>query len=88
MRVSGSFRHLEPLRDPARQPADREHHREHVHRDAERLVDDARVEVDVRVELVADEVLVLERDLLELHRDLEQPALDAEPVEHIDARPS
>jgi hypothetical protein len=48
--------HFHPLRDPARQAADREQHGEHVHRDAERLVDDARVEVDVRVELALDEV--------------------------------
>src|SRR6516225_5356162 len=38
-----------------------------------RLVEDLRVEVDVRVELPADEVLVLARDRLELERDVEQP---------------
>src|SRR5262245_43080800 len=43
--------HLFPVRDPAGQAAEREHHREHVRRDAHRAVDDAAVEVDVRVEL-------------------------------------
>jgi hypothetical protein len=37
-----------------------------------RLVDQAGVEVDVGVELALDEVLVLERDLLQLLGDLEQ----------------
>src|SRR5262245_13409922 len=60
----GVLAHLEPVRDPAGQAPEREHHREHVHGDADRLVDHARVEVDVRVELALDEVLVLERDLL------------------------
>ena len=53
------------------QPAEREEDREVVGRVAHRLVDQARVEVDVRVELAADEVLVLERDPLQLERDLE-----------------
>src|SRR5581483_3588182 len=63
---------LEPLGEPARRARDREHDREHRDRQAERLVDQSRVEVDVRVELAAHEVLVLERDLLELERDVEQ----------------
>src|SRR5262245_55060885 len=64
--------HLLPLREPARGARDLEEHREHVDGEAHRLVDDARVEVDVRVELALDEVLVLERDPFELDRDLEQ----------------
>jgi hypothetical protein len=39
------------------------------------LVDEARVEVDVRVELALDEVLVLERDALELDGDVEERVL-------------
>src|SRR5690606_8755389 len=58
--------HLLPLRDPAGQAADREEHREHLGGEADRLVDQARVEVDVRVELALHEVVVLQRDLLEL----------------------
>src|SRR5262249_43472550 len=63
--------HLLPLGDPPGQPAEREEHREVVGRVAHRLVDQARVEVDVRVELARDEVLVLERVPLELERDLQ-----------------
>src|SRR5688572_18633967 len=60
-----------PVRDPARQASDREHHGEHVRRDAERAHDDSAVVVDVRVELAPDEILVVERDRLEPHGDLE-----------------
>ena len=45
---------------------------------AERAVDDAAVEVDVRVELALDEVAVVERRLLELLGDVEQRIVDAE----------
>src|SRR5687768_13664975 len=68
----GIVDHLEPLRDPTGGARDREDHREHLVRDPQRLVDDPRVEVDVRVELAVGEVLVVERALLELGRDLDQ----------------
>src|SRR4051812_16474386 len=58
--------HLQPLGDPARGAGDGEHDREHVDRKPQGLVDQARVEVDVGVQLALDEVLVLERDLLDL----------------------
>ena len=45
--------HLAPVRDPAGQAPDREQHGEHAGREAHRLVDDAGVEVDVRVEACA-----------------------------------
>ena len=54
---------LVPLREPAGRPGDGEEHGEHAARDAQRAPHDPRVEVDVRVELSLDEVLVLERDL-------------------------
>ncbi|MPM32091.1 hypothetical protein SDC9_78650 [bioreactor metagenome] len=63
---------LTPLGDPAGQPADGEQHGEHLHREAHRLVDQAGVEVDVRVELARDEVVVGQRGLLELLGDGEQ----------------
>src|SRR3546814_5513650 len=59
----------------------RSHHREHLGRDAQRLVDDARVEVDVRVQLALHEVIVLERRLFQAHRDLEHRVVDAERSE-------
>src|SRR5215204_1038366 len=73
---------LEPLRDPARGARDGEDHREHLGRHAERLVDQARVVVDVRVELPLGEELVVEGVLLELDRDLELRAL-AGDLEHL-----
>ena len=64
--------HFLPLRDPADGARDREQHGEHAGREAHRLERDARIEVDVRVELLLDEILVAQRDALELHRDLQQ----------------
>src|SRR5262245_40931558 len=63
---------LVPLRDPAHGAGEREDRREHRDRDAERLVDDARVEIDVGIELALDEVVVLQRYLLQRHCQLEQ----------------
>ena len=77
--------HLEPLGDPAARARDREQDGEHADRHAQRLVDQARVEVDVRVELALDEVVVLERDLLELERDLQQ-RVDARDLEDLVGR--
>src|SRR5690606_38264876 len=69
---------LQPARDQAGGAGDGEHHREHRGRDAQRLVDDARVESDVRVQLALHEVVVLDRRLLEPHRDLEHRVVGAE----------
>ncbi len=73
---------LEPLREPAGGARDREHDREHRHGQPERLVDQPGVEVDVRVQLPRDEVVVLERDLLELERDVEQRVAPGD-LEHL-----
>src|SRR5215216_5422960 len=54
--------HLFPLRDPADGARDREQHREHRGREAHRLERDAGIEIDVRIELLLDEVLVRQRD--------------------------
>src|ERR1700751_4140374 len=76
--------HLLPVRHPADGARDREHHREHRAWNADGAVDDARIEIDVRVELAADEVLVLESDLLEAQRELEQRIVGApESGEHL-----
>src|SRR5687768_7963433 len=64
--------HLLPLRDPAHRAGEREDAGEHRHRDAQRALHDAGVEVDVRIQLAADEVIVLQRDLLEGQRQLEE----------------
>src|SRR5262252_5341014 len=78
----GILEHLLPLGEPARRARNREEHREGRGRDPERLVDQAGVEVDVRVELALDEVLILERDPLELERDVEErvPPRDLEDL--------
>src|SRR5215467_10624294 len=62
--VLGVGDHFLPLRDPAHGPGEREDAGEHRDRDAESALYDARIEIDVRVELAADEIVVLERDLL------------------------
>src|SRR5437762_10097291 len=67
--------HLLPLRDPAHGAGEREDAGEHRHRDAEGALHDARIEVHIRVELARNEIVVLERDALELERQLEQPVV-------------
>src|SRR6266446_4756913 len=64
--------HLLPLRDPAHGAREREDAGEHGDRDAERALHDPGIEVDVRVQLPGDEIVVLERDLLQRHRELEE----------------
>src|SRR2546423_3840098 len=54
--------HLLPLRDPAHRAREREDAREHRHRDAEGALHDAGIEVDVRIQCPADEIVVLQRD--------------------------
>src|SRR5215210_1753608 len=66
---------FQPLSRPAGGPSYGEHHGECARRDTHRLVDDPRPVVDVRVELAAGEVLVVEGSLLELYSDIEQRAL-------------
>ena len=84
MRCERILDHLLPLGDPADGARDGEQHREHVGREAERLQRDARIEVDIRIELLLDEVVVRQRDALELERDL-QDRIVAMPhgVEHL-----
>src|SRR5262245_54646525 len=82
--VLGIADHLVPLRDPADRAGEREERREHADRNAERLVDDAGIEIDVRIELALDEVFVLERDLLELQREPEETVvLQVELLQHL-----
>src|SRR5258708_27323253 len=64
--------HFLPLGDPADGAGDREQHREHGGREAHRLERDTGIEIDVGIELLLDEVVVMERDALELESDIEQ----------------
>src|SRR6266446_4760622 len=63
--VFGVCDHLLPLCDPAHGAREREDAGEHRHRDPERALHDTRIEIDVGVELALDEIVVLQRDLLQ-----------------------
>src|SRR6266581_2510080 len=64
--------HFVPLRDPADRPRQREDGREQALRNPQRPLHDAGIEIDIRIELALHEVVVLERDLFQRHRQLEQ----------------
>src|SRR5206468_939811 len=78
--------HLGPLRHPARRARDGEQDREHGDREPHRLVDDARVEVDVGIEPARHEVVVLQRDALEVDRDVDERVLPRH-LEHLVSDP-
>jgi hypothetical protein len=75
--------HFLPLRDPARQTSQRKHHREHVGRDTHRPVDDAAVEIDIRVQLAFDKVAVVERDVFQVLGNVQQRVGHAQFIQHI-----
>src|SRR5690348_9797506 len=75
-------KHLFPLRNPAGSARNGEQNREHGHREAHRLVDQARIEIHVGVELALDEVFVFQRNALAFQRDFEKWIL-AHQVEHL-----
>src|SRR5260221_12475904 len=79
--------HLLPLRDPADGAREREGAGEHRHRDAQRPLHDAGVEVDVGIKLAAEEIIVLHRDSLEVQCKVEQAAvLQPQLVQRLVAR--
>ncbi len=73
--------HLTPVGNPSRQAPKGEHDREHVGWNAESAVYDATVEVDVRVQLAFDEVVICQRDLFKVACDIEHGILDAQMIE-------
>ena len=73
------------MSQPANGTRDGEQHGEHRHRKPERLVDEAGVEVDVRIQLALDEVRVAEGGLFQLQRNVEQRVL-AGDLEHVVGR--
>src|ERR1700722_20360682 len=76
--------HLLPLSNPANGAREREQNREHVGWEAHRFQRYAGIEVDVRIELLLDEIIVVKRNTLELNRDVKQRiVLDSELVEHL-----
>src|ERR1039457_1543075 len=71
------------MRDPARGARNRKHYREHGTRNPDCAVDDSRIEIDVWIQLTGYEVFVVERDLLESQRQLEQRVVAlAQFIEH------
>src|SRR5271168_1247415 len=75
--------HLFPLRDPADSARERKEHREHAGREAERLQRDTRIEIDIRIELLLDEIFVVQRNPFEFECRLqERIVVHAELVEH------
>src|SRR4029079_569805 len=75
--------HFLPLCDPANRAGKCKQNREHRGRESQRFERYARIEVDVRIKLALDEILVSQRDLLELARHRKQRiVLDAEFVEN------
>src|SRR5579859_6332292 len=75
--------HLLPVRYPARGARDGEQYREHRARYPQGAVDDAGIKIDVGIELARYEIFVLERDLLELEREVEDRMVAAaELLEH------
>merc|ERR1740139_1564299 len=68
--------------EPSGESGEGKQNGEHLGGDAQGLVDDSGVEVNVRVELALDEELVVEGDALQLHGDVDHrfAAHDAEHV--------
>ena len=64
--------HFFPLSNPAGQAAHGKEDREHVHRKAQGAIDDARIEIDIGIELPFLEIVVGERCLFELLGEVEQ----------------
>jgi hypothetical protein len=61
---------LVPMSHPAREARQSKENSEELWRNLQGLVNDARVEVHVRVELSGDEVIITQGDLLKLHGDI------------------
>jgi hypothetical protein len=76
--VFGVVEEFDPVSDPANDSRDGEKNGVHVSREAHSSVDEATVEIDVRVELSTDEVLIRKSDLFEFKSDLDQWLLAAD----------
>jgi len=69
--VIGVFNEFRPVSEPSCESGEGEKDGEHLSGDAQGLVDNSRVEVDVRVELSLDEVVVTQGHLLEGHSNID-----------------
>ena len=77
--------HLTVLRDPAGDAAQREQRGEHGRIEADRTVDQSRVEVDVRIQMTRHEVIVAQCDLLQFGGHVEQRALVRRQLQRVGA---
>src|SRR5260370_2503541 len=68
----GIEQHLFPLSDPSAGTRNGEEHGEHGDGEAHGLIDQAGIEIDIGIELAADEVFVLQGDSLDLESEIEQ----------------
>src|ERR1019366_8503726 len=76
--------HLLPLRDPAGGARHREKHGEHGHRKAHRFQCYPRIEIDVRIKFLLDEIFIAERNFLKRYRDIQQRViLDAKFIQDL-----
>jgi hypothetical protein len=64
------FNELIPVSQPSRQSGKSKHNCEHFSWDAERLVDNAGIEINVRVKLALNEEIVGKSDTLEFHSNI------------------
>src|SRR6516225_9308403 len=75
--------HFLPLRDPANGAGNREQHGEHRRGETHSLERDARIEIDVGIELFLYEIVVVQCDPLEFECDVEQRiVLDSDFAQH------
>ncbi len=74
---------LQPLCHPARGTGDGKHGGEHAGRNVQGLVDDAGVEIHVRIQFAFDKIVIFERDFLQLHGQIEQRIGDTEIIQHV-----
>src|SRR5437879_984383 len=76
--------HLLPLADPANGTGYRKEHRKHVRGKAHSLQDDARVKIDIWIELLAYKIIVLKCYSLQFHREIQQwVVLDPQLLQHL-----
>ena len=68
--------HFHPVRDPARQSPHGKQNRKHLHGNTQCAVDDAGVEVDIRIQSSLDEVRIVQGDFFQLLCDVEQRIVD------------
>src|ERR1035438_853324 len=71
-----------PLRQPSHRARNGEEHGEHLRLEAHRLIHDARIKIDIRIELAAYEIIVFQRDAFQLQSDF-QPGVASRNFEDL-----